>query len=62
VEAYTAMGLLLMSENQLHRAEGYFRKVLSINPDHTLARKKLEEMKGKDDKKKSKFFLFGKKK
>jgi tetratricopeptide (TPR) repeat protein len=62
VEAFTAMGLLLMSQNQSHRAEGFFRKVLSINPDHTVARKKLDEITGKDDKKKGKFSLFGKKK
>jgi len=60
VEAYTAMGILFQMENQLHRAEGFFRKVLSFNPDHALARKKIEEITG--EKKKSKFSLFGKKK
>ena len=60
VEAFTAMGILFMSENQTHRAEGFFRKVLSLNPDHALARKKLDEITGKKDKKK--FSLFGKKK
>jgi curved DNA-binding protein CbpA len=62
VDAFTAMGLLFMTSNQTHRAEGFFRKVLSINPDHTLARKKLEEITGKGEKKKTKFSLFGKKK
>ncbi|RPI70861.1 MAG: hypothetical protein EHM45_24295 [Desulfobacteraceae bacterium] len=60
VEAFTAMGILFMTENQPLRAEGFFRKVLSINPDHALARKKLEEISG--EKKKGKFSLFGKKK
>jgi tetratricopeptide (TPR) repeat protein len=62
VEAFTAMGLLLISENQPLRAEGFFRKVLSINPDHAVARKKLQEIIGKNSKKKRKFSLFGKKK
>jgi tetratricopeptide (TPR) repeat protein len=62
VDAFIAMGLLFISENQSLRAEGYFRKVLSINPDHEVARKKLAEITGKDDKKKGKFSLFGKKK
>ncbi|UCH94200.1 MAG: DnaJ domain-containing protein [Candidatus Aminicenantes bacterium] len=61
VEAYTAMGILLLLQNQHLRAEGFFRKVLSINPDHTLARKKLDEI-SKEGKKKSKRSLFGKKK
>ena len=60
VEAFTAMGILFITENQPLRAEGFFRKVLSINPDHALARKKLEEISG--EKKKAKFSLFGKKK
>lgn len=63
IDAFTAMGLLFLSENQLKRAEGFFRKVLSINPDHALARKKLAEITGSSDsKKKSKFSLFGKSK
>ncbi len=62
VDAYIALGMLLMSENQPLRAEGCFRKVLAINPDHAVARKKLAEITGKDDKKKGKFSLFGKKK
>ncbi len=61
VEAFTALGLLFLSENQLNRAEGFFRKVLSLNPDHSLARKKLNEITGAGEKKK-KFSLFGKKK
>ncbi|MCI0471049.1 MAG: tetratricopeptide repeat protein, partial [Candidatus Aminicenantes bacterium] len=59
VEAYAAMGLLFASEKQLKRAEGFFRKALSINPDHSLSKKKLKEILGVDEKKK-KFSLFGK--
>ena len=61
VEPYAAMGILFMSENQNKRAEGFFRKVLSLNPDHALARKKLEEILGTStgDRKKSVFNIFG---
>jgi tetratricopeptide (TPR) repeat protein len=59
IEAFTAMGILFMMEQQPKRAEGFFRKALSINPDHALARKKLEELTGKPEKKK-KFSFFGK--
>jgi curved DNA-binding protein CbpA len=66
VEAYAAMGILFLSENQAKRAEGFFRKVLSFNPDHPLARKKLEEIAGSSsgtsEKKKSMFNIFGKSK
>lgn len=61
VEAYVALGLLFVAENQLKRAEGFFRKALSINPDHILSRKKLNEILGKSEKKK-KFSIFGKSK
>ncbi len=63
VEALTAMGILFISENQVNRAEGFLRKALSHNPDHALAIKKLQELKGeKTVKKKSGFSLFGKSK
>ncbi|MDQ1350372.1 MAG: hypothetical protein QG657_673, partial [Acidobacteriota bacterium] len=63
VEAYMAMGTLFQSENQVNRAEGFFRKVLSLNPDHAQARKKLQElMDSRTDKKKPGFSLFGKSK
>jgi tetratricopeptide (TPR) repeat protein len=62
VEAFNAMGFLFMAENQPQRAENYFMKVLSINPDHAVARKKLDEITGKNGKKKGKFSIFGKKK
>jgi curved DNA-binding protein CbpA len=59
VEAYTALGILFLTEGQAKRAEGFFRKTLSINPDHALARKKLTEITGKDPKKKGKRSFFG---
>jgi len=63
VEAFSAMGILFLSENQVNRAEGFFRKVLSLNPDHALAKKKLQEIqKEKTDKKKPGFSIFGKSK
>ncbi len=61
VEAFAALGLLFLSENQIKRAEGFFRKVLSINPDHALARKKLSEIQGEENKK-SLLSRFGKSK
>lgn len=60
VEAYTAMGILFMAENQPNRAEGFFRKAISINPDHALARKKLAELGDSQSMKKTKFNIFGK--
>jgi tetratricopeptide (TPR) repeat protein len=63
VEAYMAMGLLFLSENQVIRAESFFRKVLSLNPEHALAKKKLQElMDSHTDKTKHGFSLFGKSK
>ncbi len=63
VEAFSAMGMLFLSENQVKRAEGFLRKTLSLNPDHALAKKKLQEIKGeKTGKKKHGFSFFGKSK
>jgi curved DNA-binding protein CbpA len=61
VEAHAALGLLFLAENQVKRAEGFFRKVLSFNPDHALARKKLDEILGTSTAsgKKSRFSIFG---
>jgi len=47
-EPYVALGMLFLSEKLEKRAEGFFRKALSINPDHPIARKKLEEITGSD--------------
>lgn len=59
-ETLAALGVFYSSENQLKRAEGFFRKVLSVNPDHALARKKLLELLPEEEKKKDRFSLFGK--
>ncbi len=48
-------------EQMQQRAEGFFRKALSINPDNAIARKKLS-IYDKSTKKKSAFSFFGKKK
>jgi len=55
------MGMLFEMEQLPQRAEGFFRKALSINPDNPVARKKLEAY-DKKAKKASKFSFFGKKK
>lgn len=59
-EILTALGVFYLSENQLKRAEGFFRKVLAANPDHVLARKKLAEIFPEDAEKKDRFSIFGK--
>lgn len=45
-EPYAELGMLFYSERLLKRAEGYFRKALELEPSHTVARKKLEEIVG----------------
>jgi Flp pilus assembly protein TadD len=47
-EPYVALGMLFYAERLPQKAEGYFRKALSLEGDHTLARKKLEEIAGPD--------------
>lgn len=49
-EPYAALGMLFYSERLLKRAEGYFRKALEIEKDHALAKKKLEEIAGPQEK------------
>lgn len=63
-EPLVALGKLFLSENMKKSAENYFRKALSINPEHALAGRKLEELTGKYSKKtRAPFsFLFKKKK
>jgi curved DNA-binding protein CbpA len=60
-EPYAALGLLFLSEKLEKRAENFFRKALSIDPEHELAKKRLAEMTG-SDKKQGKFSIFQKKK
>lgn len=63
VEALVALGMLFLSIDQVNRSEGFFRKAISFNPDHAIARKKLAEIKGSQTGKKKKgFSLFGKSK
>jgi len=59
-EPYAALGLLFQSEKLEKRAENFFRKALSIDPEHELAKKRLSEMLGSE--RKSAFSIFGKKK
>jgi curved DNA-binding protein CbpA len=63
-EPLVALGKLYFSENMIKSAENYFKKALSVNPEHALATKKLEEITNKHSKKtKPPFsFLFKKKK
>ncbi|HDP95211.1 MAG TPA: hypothetical protein ENN40_07620 [Candidatus Aminicenantes bacterium] len=58
-DAIAGLGLLFQEEQLVNRAEGFFRKALSINPDHKIARKRLEDLNGGAKGKRS---LFGKKK
>lgn len=60
-EPFAALGLLFQSEKMEKRAENFFRKALSIDPEHELSKKKLAELLG-TDKKKAGFSLFQKKK
>jgi curved DNA-binding protein CbpA len=60
-EPYAALGMLFQSEKLDKRAENFYRKALSIDPEHELAKKRLAEMTG-SDKKHSKFSIFQKKK
>lgn len=59
-EPYVALGLLFLNEKLERRAESFFRKALSIDPDHAMARRKVEEISGVV-KKKPMFSFFGKK-
>lgn len=43
-EPLVALGLLFMTQSMPRRAEGFFRQALSVNPDHSVARRRLEEM------------------
>jgi tetratricopeptide (TPR) repeat protein len=45
-EHVAALGMLFYSERLLKRAEGFFRKALELEPNHDLARKKLDEITG----------------
>ena len=49
-EHCTALGMLFYSEKLFSKAESYFRKALSLEPGHQLARKKLDEIAGPEKK------------
>lgn len=59
-EAFVALGLLFRNENMTKRAEGFFRKAISINPENTIAKKRLEEIERESSKSKKKGSLFKK--
>ena len=57
-----ALGKLFQSEKLNKRAEGFFRKALTIDPEHNIARKKLAELGATTETtKKSIFSVFKKK-
>lgn len=61
-EPYVALGILFQSEHLNKRAEGFFKKALSIAPEHQVAQKRLADLGVKSDaKKKSIFSVFKKK-
>ena len=60
-EPYAALGMLFQYEKMDKRAENFYRKALAIDPEHALAKKRLGEMLGGDEKK-SVFSIFQKKK
>jgi len=49
-DALVSLGLLFMKEKLPKRAEAFFRKALSANPDHIMARRHLEEIIGSEKK------------
>jgi len=49
-EHYAALGMLFYSEQLLSRAESYFRQALEREPNHAMARKRLEEIVGPEKK------------
>ena len=59
-DAFTGLGLLFHEEDLKNRAEGFYKKALSINPDHKIARKRLNLLLEPVKKKRSS--LFGRRK
>lgn len=43
-EPLVALGLLFLSQSMPRRAEGFFRQALSVNPDHSVARRRMDEL------------------
>ncbi len=49
-EPLVALGILFLNENMTTRAESFFRKAISIDPENIIAKKKLESLKGTSSK------------
>lgn len=45
-EVYYHLGLIYEAKNEFDKAKDMYEKVLSILPDHTLAKKRLEKLVG----------------
>ncbi len=60
-EAFVALGLLFLNENMTKRAEGFFKKAISIDPENTIAKKRLKEIEKESSKGIKKGSIFRKK-
>jgi len=60
-EPLIALGVLFLNENMTKRAESFFRKALSIDPENKVANKKLQEIEGSSTKRILKRSIFKKK-
>lgn len=60
-EPLVALGLLFLNENMVKRAEGFFRKAISIDPENSIAKKRLKDIEGGSSKRFSKSSIFKKK-
>jgi len=43
-EPLVALGILFLNENMVKRAESFFRKAISIDPEHKVAKKRLNDI------------------
>lgn len=60
-EPLVALGILFLNENMVKRAENFFRKAISIDPENKIAKKKLADILGSSSKGKLKNSIFKKK-
>lgn len=60
-EPLVALGLLFLNENMTKRAESFFRKTLSINPENAIALKRLKEIEKESSKSIKRGSIFKKK-
>ncbi len=49
-EPLVALGILFLNENMVKRAENFFRKAISIDPEHKVAKKRLTDIIGSSSK------------